>query len=134
MIRHGGAWDMSVKMGAIWGGVLAALTWLSYFLQRLGVKSSDLQFLGIIVLAVFALVGFSAYKRVHRLVPSMLTALVTGIVYGCFGRLVIFTVPLPSIGAGMVNVLSAMFTSGVIAMAIGSMGAMWGRFQEAARR
>ncbi len=123
---------MTWKLGVLWGILLTVVEWLGYLGQRGGVAWSAKPLL-IATLAIFVYVGYSAFRAVPRFIPVLLTSLLAGMIAGFFSALALFLTPGQTVLGVFEQALMTAFSSGLFAVLLGTIGALWARMGMVAR-
>lgn len=105
----------------LWGVLLTIIEWLAYLAAKGGLAQSAV-WAGIISLAVYGYVGYSAFKLSGRPVQAMLTAMLAGLVSGFLGSLTLLLEPHVKLLAGLVLVIENGFATALFAVALGAVG------------
>jgi len=117
----------------LWGALLTILSWLAFLASRGGVPQAN-TWVYVVFLAVFAYIGYTAYKVSKSFAQAMLTATLSGLVEGILGVLTVYLTPGTSLLAGAVVVLVNGFATAIFAGALGAMGATWFRIRSSFAR
>lgn len=117
---------MTWKIGVLWGILLTVVEWLGYLAARGGVAWAT-QAVSILSVVLLVYVGNSVFRITRRVLPALLTTLLSALMAGFFGTLASFLVP----GAGVLNVIESALSDallfGLLGVLLGLIGALWAR-------
>lgn len=117
---------MTWKLGALWGVLLTVVEWLGYLAQNGGLGWAAKPML-LLTLVLFAYVGYSAFRMSQRFGQALLTSMLAGLIAGLFGSVGIFLTPRQTMLADAEQLLQVAFSSGMFAVLLGTIGALWAR-------